>query len=242
MINHHTVVRAAALFSIFAAVGCSASAPQPEGEQADVAEDAITPSSPFNASYCAGAPIAIAGVSAHFAPGATHADLGRFEVEGRKRSCTSISGCGSWKRVSELVYETVVELDYSSKRLIWRLPATHSGTMAFDIAGGAPQLTLTTDPVTSDEDQYGTQSGALAYVTPDFIGRTFADNYSFVKMCDAGGPGCNIRAFAGSSGSFVAEQSGIVTKDCMRRIIRFSQSDAVGSVWTEYEHVWYGRF
>lgn len=214
-----------------------------EEESVGVSEHGVATSDPFDSNYCQGAPIDDAQVVARFAPGGTHVDIGRFDVEARKRSCNVVTGCTAWVRVTtELLYTIHHEQDYRSWDETWRMPRTHRGSIAFDVVGGGAQLTLTSDPITY-EDQYGARSAAVEFASP-FAADRFDEPVSTLKMCEAGGPACNYAAWSGGGRpGFNSEASGIITNDCVRRLVAF-RGDALpdGSQWTDYEYVWYARF
>lgn len=53
-------------------------------------------SAPFDPAFCSGNTMTADEAVKHFAPAATEANLVRYQIAARTRSCTPLTGCGSW--------------------------------------------------------------------------------------------------------------------------------------------------
>jgi len=56
----------------------------------------VDPNDPFPDTVCADAPATLAQLASLFAPGTSVADLGTYQIDGRQRTCTAVTGCSAW--------------------------------------------------------------------------------------------------------------------------------------------------
>lgn len=148
----------------------------------------------FDPSWQTGTKITASQISARFAPGATRAEVGKFAIAMRNRSCNSISGCTSWNypapNFAWMTYQLWIPgPGWSPQKSCFQFetasfPAV-SGTAAFVIAGTKVDLSLESSPIGSTR-------------CADIAGSTGCSNFQTSTVRPTGGRDCSLPNPAGS--------------------------------------------
>ncbi len=183
---------------------------------------------PFEPSYCSGPAITQAQAVSRFPAGGTSAQLGRFQVVSRSRTCNQVTGCTAWTQDANLAFW----VSGSPSNHVWSMPSPQNGSIRLDVVNGALRLTLQTDD--QGNGQNAPKNHRLTF--DEFVGRDMKLKEQWGFWASWGWP-----MWEGPENSSVFERSGILTNDCLRWSVKAKKNTATGH-WTEHEYAYFGRF
>lgn len=182
---------------------------------------------PFDAASCTGEALPLAAAAARFPPGGTWANVGRFQLVSRSRSCNKVTGCTAWSTLSQVSFGNA---DGGSH--VANLPL--QGTVAFAVAGETVGVHLISDVQTTGSSYtVHTAHGCSAAAGLKDAACTLYGSWGYRNMEPK-------RFWKVSVAGGMQPIRGILTDHCIR--LATAPQPPTGATWSERESVILGRF